>query len=318
MPKVISTDHLPARDRFDFWRDVICDAYLPIACETPQAEQFEGRITLDRLSRLDISRINGSPQRVTRRGDHIGRDTDSFFMLSLQLSDVCHLSQSGRSTVLQPGDFGLYSTNAPYEIQCQSAVDQLVVQIPADALLMRMPNAEMLTGLGVSAKTQIGGLVSSQLRQCAEQVAGQPELVQRHMQEMMVDLVAAGFSSLVEGQVELSRPEQMLLARAKSAIHDHLRDDRLNPGFVAEAMGMSQRNLSRVFQRENISLAAYIRHARLEAIAADLLDPALVTFSISQIACKWGISNFQHFSKLFKDTYGLTPRAHRATKRKLQ
>ncbi|MBT8154681.1 helix-turn-helix domain-containing protein [Epibacterium ulvae] len=313
-----ATKHLKPAERFAFWRDVICDAYLPIHCATPDAAGFDGGIMLDRLTKLNVSRVTGSPQQVTRRKDHIARDAVSFFMLSLQLSDVGHLSQLGRSTVLHPGDFGLYTTSEPYEVTCGRPVNQLVIQIPYETLLARVPQVEMLTGLGVSAASDIGGLVSQQLRQCAAHVSGQSALVQTHMQDMMVDLVAVGIATLAEGKVALGRPDQLLLARAKTVIRDHLREEHLKPTFVADAVGMSQRNLARVFQREGSTIAAFIRQARLEAISQDLIDPRLVSHSVSQIACKWGLHNFQHFSKQFKDAYGMTPREWRVNKRTLQ
>ena len=318
MSTVYTTDHLPAAERFDFWRDVICDAYLPIQCTTPEIARFEGRIELDRLSKLDISRVTGSPQRVTRHKGQITRDADAFFMLSLQMSDTGHLSQGGRSAALNPGDFGLYSTADPYEILCNDPVNQLIVQMPHEALLARVPQAHMLTGLGVSATTELGGLVSSQLRQTAASVVGQSILVQSHLQDMMLDLIAAGLSTLTEDRIELSRPDQLLLVRAKGVIRDHLRDEHLSPALVAGAVGMSKRNLARVFERGGETIAGCIRRSRMQAIAADLVDPLLAAHSISQLACKYGITNFQHFSKMFKDTFGMTPRAYRAAKRTLQ
>jgi AraC-like DNA-binding protein len=318
MSKEYATKHFKPADRFAFWRDVICDAYLPIHCASPDASAFRGRIELDRLSKLNVSRVTGSTQHITRRKDHIARNSDSFFMLSLQLSDVGHLSQSGRSSVLQPGDFGLYTTSEPYEISCRGPVNQLVVQIPHETLLAHIPQAEMLTGLGVSASTGIGGMVSQQLRQCAGEVAGQSVLVQTHMQDMMIDLVAAGFATLAEDKVVLGRPDQLLLARAKSVIRDHLREDHLTPAYLAQSVGMSPRNLARAFRRDGKTIAAYIRQARLEAISQELIDPRFVAQSVSQIACKWGLHNFQHFSKQFKDAYGMTPRSWRATQRVLQ
>ncbi|MDO6732368.1 helix-turn-helix domain-containing protein [Marinovum sp. 2_MG-2023] len=318
MPKVYATDHHPRGERFAFWRDVICEAYLPIHCETHDTPRFEGRIELDRLSKLNISRVKGSPQCVSRHKMQIARNTDAYFMLSLQLTDQGHLSQRGRTTMLRPGDFGLYSTAEPYEISCKQPVNQLIVQIPEKALLERVPDAHELTGCGVAANTEIGGLVSSQLRENASRIAAQSSLVQSHMQDMMVDLVATGLSTLINHKVELSRPGHLLLTRAKEKIRDHLRDDELSPAFIAASLGMSQRNLARVFQRDGDTISNFIRQSRLDAIAADLIDPRFASHSISQLACKYGITNFQHFSTMFKSHFGMSPRAFRTTKRNLQ
>lgn len=313
-----STDHIDPRQRFDYWRGVICDAYLPIHCHVADQHHFNGSIALERLSRLTLSHVRGSAQTVRRRSAEIGRNADAFFMLSVQLSNSCQLSQSGRSAVLQPGDFALYSTADPYEILCEAPVDQLVVQLPYEPLLARVPHADLLTGLAVSARSEIGGLLSSQLRQYARTISGQPAAVQSQLQEVMIDLVATGLSTLSEDRVDVSRPEHMVLIRAKSTIRENLRNHDLDRDFLARHMNMSARHLSRIFARDDLSIAAFIRQSRLEAIAADLIDPRMTVLSISEIACKWGITNFQHFSKLFKDAYGLPPRTYRQTRSTLQ
>lgn len=318
MPLKYSTRGIASKERFDYWRDVICDAYLPIECDTPNRSAFDGVITLQRFSQLDLSRVQGSPQHVTRKSGDIARNADAYFMLSMQLSNTSNLTQSGRTSVLRPDDFALYSTTEPYEIICQDDVDQLVIQLRYDDLLARVPHADLLTGLRVDGQTGVGAMVSKQMRECARTIGTQSETIQRHLQDMLIDLVATGLSSLSESRFDLARPEQLLLGRAKATIRAHLREHQLDRHFVANAMGMSARNLARSFERDDMSIAGFIRKSRLEAIAADLVDPRMVAKSISEIACKWGITNFQHFSRLFKETYGITPRDYRNTRRNLQ
>lgn len=309
--QVYSTDTIAPRARFEFWSDVICDAYLPIRCDTPNRDTFNGRIALTRLPHLTLSRINGSPQHVRRGRSEIGRNATAYFMVSLQVSGHGAVSQNGREAALSPGDFATYSTTDPYEIRCDGPVDQLILQVPHEALLARLPQAEMLTARSVQARTELGGLLSAQLQQCAALVAGQPQTVQRHMQDMLVDVIAAGLSGLELSVLDLSRPEQMLLSRAKSYIRENLRDDELDRDAVAQAMGLSARTLARAFAREDQSVATYIRQARLDAIARDLADPRFATLSITEIGCKWGFPNAQHLSRLFKETFDQTPRAYR-------
>ncbi|WP_342078645.1 helix-turn-helix domain-containing protein [Yoonia sp. SS1-5] len=306
-----STDKYDGPTAFAFWRDVICDAYLPIHCETPDRDRFDGRIALERLSGLDISQVWGSPQHIARRRNDIARNAEAYFMVSLQRDHTSQVSQCGRTALLQPGDFAIYSTTEPYEIKCDDRVDQLIFQIPYDTLLARVPHVELLTGQRIDGQDVLGSMISQQLQQCARTVGAQAPTVRQHLTDMMVDLVATGLSTLPDGQVELSRPKLLLLSRAKSTIRANLRDMRLDRNFVGELMGMSPRNLARCFEKEGISIASYIRQARLEAIADDLVDPRMLQASISEIAVKWGMTNFQHLSKLFKQTYGMSPRDYR-------
>lgn len=305
------TSHIAPRDRFAYWSDVICDAYLPIQCNTPDRAAFDGRIALTRLSRMAISHVSGSPQHVQRGRTEIGRDSDAYFMLSLQLEGTSGVLQGGRHAVLSEGDFAIYNTADPYEIQCASNVNQLVLQVSHNALLDRLPQADMLTAWTVSAADGLGRMLSGQIRQCAKTIGDQKRVVQRHLQDMLVDVIATGLSSVQPSVVELSRPDHLLLNRARAFVGSNLRDEALDRDALARAMGMSARNLGRVFAREGQSIASFIRHERLSAVARDLADPRMARFSITEIGCKWGLSNAQHLSKLFKETFGQSPRAYR-------
>ena len=77
---------------------------------------------------------------------------------------------------------------------------------------------------------------------------------------------------------------------------------------------MSPRHLARCFEQEGTSIAGYIRAARLAAIADDLIDPRMAAVSISEISMTWGLSNFSHLSKLFKQTHHMPPRDDRRRK----
>ncbi|HFF4424690.1 TPA: helix-turn-helix domain-containing protein, partial [Acinetobacter baumannii] len=49
----------------------------------------------------------------------------------------------------------------------------------------------------------------------------------------------------------------------------------------------------------------------LEKVKADLLDKRNKQSSITQIALKWGFWDGAHFSKIFKKTYGISPKEFR-------
>ena len=137
------------------------------------------------------------------------------------------------------------------------------------------------------------------------------------MQDAIIDLMAAGFASVAETAYEVSRPAQQLLERARAYIEANLADPGLNRDGVAAAMGMSVRRLNEIFAQEETSLATAIRTARLGQIARDLKDPRLPSQSISEIAMRWGLGNLQHFSRIFKDRYGCSPRDYRVRDRTL-
>lgn len=56
---------------------------------------------------------------------------------------------------------------------------------------------------------------------------------------------------------------------------------------------------------------SYIWHRRLERIRHDLANPALAGTSITEIAFGRGFSSSTHFSRSFRESYGVSPRVYR-------
>lgn len=312
-----STLDVRDHERFSYWREAVCDAYVRLGCEYDGQDRFHGDIRLERLSKLSLSFVSGNAHQVYRRGRDIARSSDAFFLLSLQLRNRARVTQHDRAADLEKGDLVLYSSIDPYALELTDAFEQLVVQVPRSKLLMRLPSADLLTGRRLQGETAIGKLVGDGILQITNALKHSDSSVQDHMQDAIVDLIAAGLASVNDVAYEVSQPEQLLLSRAKAFIRENLSDPDLDRNGVAAAMGMSVRRLNEIFSKEDSSLAAAIRIARLDHIARDLEDPRLLSQSISDIAMRWGLNNFQHFSRIFKDRFGCPPRDYRARARPL-
>lgn len=307
-----STRDVRDHERFSYWREAVCDAYVQLGCEYDGQDRFHGDIRLERLSKLSLSYVSGNAHSVYRRGRDIARSSNAFFLLSLQLRNSARVIQHDRAADLTAGDLVLYSSTDPYALELTDNFEQLVVQVPRSKLLMRLPTADLLTGRRLRGKSAIGQLVGNGIRQIANSLQQSKSSVQNHMQDAIMDLIAAGLASVNDVAYEVSRPEQQLMSRTKAFIEANLSDPDLDRNRVAAAMGMSVRRLSEIFSKEDSSLAATIRIARLDHIARDLEDSCLLSQSVSAIAMRWGLNNFQHFSRTFKARFGLPPRDYRA------
>ena len=113
------------------------------------------------------------------------------------------------------------------------------------------------------------------------------------------------------GSLPAESRENTLLMRIHAFIEQHLGDCDLAPGPVADAHYISVRYLYRLFEAQGTTVAAWIRHRRLERCRADLGDPALGGAPVSAVAARWGLPDSAHFNRLFKRTYGLPPAEYR-------
>ena len=66
-----------------------------------------------------------------------------------------------------------------------------------------------------------------------------------------------------------------------------------------------------MFEAVRLRVCDFIRSARLDRCRRDLLDPAFADQPISAIASRWGLPSAPHFSRLFRQAYGCSPREFR-------
>jgi AraC-like DNA-binding protein len=101
------------------------------------------------------------------------------------------------------------------------------------------------------------------------------------------------------------------LLTIRSFIKDNLADPELNLERVARAHNVSVSYLQKLFAEDGHSVSGWIRERRLEHCRRDLGDARLADRSVTAIGSRWGLLNGAHLSRLFKATYGMSPRAYR-------
>lgn len=306
------TADVSAPDRFAYWRESVCDSYVQLGCDTKNRTNFRGLIDIARHSVLSISKVAGLSHTVERRKRDISSASEAYFLLSLQTAESSSVTQFGKTADLRAGDMALYSSTDPYTLRLSDDFSKTVVQLPSAKLIERLPNAEMLTARKIDGQTGIGKLVRENVLAFADHVNTPNPVVQALLQDTLIDLIATGLATQGTDKIELSSPEQHVMLRAKSFIRAHLGNPDLDRTLVAREIGMSVRRLNDIFAKDDESLSAFIRRMRLEGVSSDLRDARFDRLSISEIAFRYGFSNMQNFSTVFRAKFGDTPRGYRA------
>jgi AraC-like DNA-binding protein len=102
-----------------------------------------------------------------------------------------------------------------------------------------------------------------------------------------------------------TRPE-MMLRKVKRFIERNAGNENIDLDFVAGAMGVSKRHLSRIFAQEGTSVMRYLLQQRL-AKAEKILAHSDESVRISDVAWHCGFVSAAHFSRAFKRQYGVSP-----------
>ena len=94
-------------------------------------------------------------------------------------------------------------------------------------------------------------------------------------------------------------------AAARAFIEEHLTDPGLGAGQVAAAIGISERQLSRVFAADGISAPRHILERRMQ-LARALLSrtaPAARASTVAEIAGQCGFTSATYFSHAFRGRF---------------
>jgi AraC-like DNA-binding protein len=60
-----------------------------------------------------------------------------------------------------------------------------------------------------------------------------------------------------------------------------------------------------------VTVTQYVLQHRLEKCRVALSDPLLAGLSLTRICSEYGFRSLPHFSRLFRDEYGMAPRDYR-------
>jgi AraC-like DNA-binding protein len=166
-----------------------------------------------------------------------------------------------------------------------------------------------ITAVPIRADHGVGALVLPFLSGLRQALSAGSLNANPRLEEAAIDLICASLTAHVS-QTN-GAPGATILASAKSFIERHHADPALDTSMVAAAHHISTRCLQKLFAAAGITVAGCIKERRLERCRHDLEDRSLLRDSIGTICARHGYIDSAHFSRLFKQRYGLSPRAFR-------
>jgi len=311
--RVLSTTTVPPSERTAYWLDMICAMYVKLDCDQPSNQPLYGDIAFNRLGSIDLTHLRSNAPRVARTDSQIRLGGEDCLLVQVQRQGRCMVQQDGRSAVVEPGDFVLYDSIRPYELLFDGGGhDVFVMRLPRAQLKVHVSNLEELTATTVPGQDAAGHLLISMVATLHADVGRLLPSSAIGVSEAITSMVAAGLRGLPNANVvKASSLRAYHLSRIKAHIRDHLRDPELSVHSIAHALQLSPDHLSRLFRTEPVPLSRWIWKQRLDACRRDLADPRWREQGISDIAFSWGFNTAAHFSRSFREEYGVSPREWR-------
>ncbi len=313
----LSTESLPERDRYPYWKEAVCDMFVGLECSRDAAGPFHGSavrrsVACGADASVSFIEVQSIRQKAVRSPRQIRRDCDAWLMLLVQTAGPAVLHQDGKTAVLGSGDMVLFDSTRAYRFDFDEPFRQLVVKIPHDWLSARLPQSSLWIARPLASSSALGRILAAHVAAVSETIDAVPPAVRPALVERTVDLIALSFAA-AQPAPGGSTARRALLARAMQIVETHLHDPALAPADVAAMLGISVGYLHRLFQAIGSSVSLHIREQRLARCREQLDSPLHAGEHITEIALRWGFNDLPHFSRAFRERYGLSPRDYRAT-----
>ncbi|WP_072802765.1 helix-turn-helix domain-containing protein [Rhodococcoides yunnanense] len=296
--------------QFERWREEVSAAFVPLDASSSAPDSFfDGGLRSGSVGSLHISEVSGHCVDVRRTPAVIRRSDPGLVKVGVQLRGRGVVVQREREAVLEPGDFAVYDTSEPYALHFDGEFAMFVLMFPRAALKLRPNDLAQVSALRIKGDDGVGALVSPFLSGLRKGLSDGLSSSSPMFEDAVLDLVSAALDE--RAPHENHSPGAVILAGAQSFIENTLHDPGLNTSMVAAAQHISPIYLQKLFEVEGVGVAAWIRSRRLECCRRDLEDPRLARESIGTICARYGLVDSAHFSRAFKEAYGMSPRSAR-------
>jgi AraC-like DNA-binding protein len=278
-----STVGLPEERRVELWERHNAAALIGLRVRADGA--LRATEVNVRLAQVQLARVTGSAHTVERTAAMITRAPSDAIALYLSVRGDSWFDQDGSTLPLCPGEAIIREADRPFSRGFARGLMEFVVKVPHEALD---------TAIAPSGPIGGGNQYTAALARLAARAtrADQPVRADERTVLELVTVLAMG--------PRAARPAAHRAA-ARAFIEDHLADPGLGADLVAAAIGVSERQLSRIFAADETSVPRYILSRRLELAYAALRAGR---GTVADTAASCGFVSATYFSHVFRARFG--------------
>jgi AraC-like DNA-binding protein len=300
-----STDGLPIGDAAAIW----CESISPMFASRPVVpERFHGSIEACLLDRLVLARGHASAQEFRRDRRMQRRDGIDHVLVQFYRAGGYRGEHAGKAIDVRPGDIGILDLAAETHT-LDSDFRSLTLVIPRDELRPLLGQVDC-GGITIPGRSPLGRILTSLLAATWHNL---PALGARDAPHAAQTVLAA-LASCIQAHRDDATGAPPELPATAAAVRDYIEQTLAHPGLdpnhLCGVFRCSRSYLYRLFAPEG-GVVRYIQARRVARCYAELTQAAGRGTRVTDIAARWGFVNPSHFSRVFRETYGIAPREAR-------
>lgn len=308
-----STEGVSRRERFDYWSDVVCQGICKLECRRFSTTPFFGKLRYARFGEIDLLEMESEPQIFLRNKSHLSSITEHTMVLSLPLTQRSEKALNATGLCTSRGDISFYDASRSQKLAINSQIQALIVQIPKRLLENYLIDVEKYDSSVISTHTLLGQLASNLLQLLAANLDKESSRGPANVTSTLMQLIAFALTERAEHSDTIqyrAAVQASLRQTIEQFIKTNCCDTNLSPQLIADRYRISLRYLHRLFEDSEYSVSKTILNTRLQR-AMDLLCLSHGKNRVTCVAFQCGFKDVSHFSKCFKDRYGISPKEMR-------
>ena len=296
---------------FDEWQNVLTAVCGFFTMSAPKTE-FTGQIELGRFGAFDIAGISGNVKKIEKTGRDVSRSDDANLFLILGVEGETILEQGGENARLGVGDMCLIDSRQQSEFRYKDGFKQISVHLP------ELQMCEFFHGKDLPLAKVLKSRDNTLLRECVINMYERAQINTSlsNVESMKIDRLAQNedclrlLRQMLVGDVydhdeaDLSMNQYR---RVNQYIEDNLDDPDLSLDKIADGCFITRRSLCRLFERADLSPFTWIRMRRLERARTAIMN-CKDGETCTDIAFSYGFNSSPHFSRVFKNKFGVPPK----------
>jgi AraC family transcriptional activator of tynA and feaB len=260
--------------------------------------------------------LNGTDISFRRSWHHIRARQAAVRLLYFVLQGEMQVASPAGSYTVAPGRCAVINADEPFYTQCSvpesGSFECALAVVPEHLILSRMPWARHL-----STCFEVDTGHRQVVTRLLEILCFEGDRLSRRAADPLAEAFLESLSDSVGDTIAgAARPCSLVdrrFAGIRECIQKHVTCPDLTSEWVAQHCGISPRYLCYVLKANDTCFSELLWSERLPRARDWLVCGAFRHYPIHKIACMAGFKSAAHFSRMFKSTYGVSPKDYRAS-----
>lgn len=305
-----SSDMLPERDRFSYFRDEFFRFMVALDIIQPKDIKFGGAVEMTRVGDIELGHTTSTEGEYVRTGELLQDGRDNFYAI-ICTQGLLRCTQGDTERAIRPGEAVICDAAQLGGLYLDGTSAMWAVGVSRERARDLFPVSRTLGGTPLVDNHGSLTLLRDYIQRIRQEGPIDPAAA-KIFGSHMLDLFALSYGG-TKDQAQQSR-RGLRAARLSSLLAEIQRcsvDPELSAYALAQKLGVSARYVHTLLEETGQSLSEHLLERRLDHAAAMLRSPGCDHMRISDIAHHVGFADLSHFNRSFRRRFGDTPSGFR-------